>query len=85
MGRCSHAGLRKRSRETDKGFDVGGGGGVWFDRAKRRDSANQGLLFPRSTLRATGGTSSVAYSSENPDKLLTKCPSQQHLTQLARY
>ena len=48
--------------KTDKGFDVGEGAGVWFDRAKRRDSANQVLLFPRSTLRAKGGTSSVAYS-----------------------
>ena len=62
MGRWGHAGLRKRSRENDKGLDVGGGAEVWFDRAKRRDSANQGLLFPRSTLRATGGLSSVTYS-----------------------
>jgi len=47
------------SLENDKGFNGEGGAGVRFYRLKRRDSANQGFLLPRSTLRATGGTSSV--------------------------
>jgi len=66
---------------------AGGGWGVRFHKPKRRDSVDQGVLLAlRGILRADRRHKLYKgkYISEDPDRLLTKCPSQQHLKQLAR-